>query len=306
MSQREDVLFCEIAITSGLVSKDTAKKVLAFCNKQEKGSGRRPLIGAVFTKYKVLQAQDVQRIYDAVGKRTGRAVGAQRVVESKPKRRKVKARAAPPRKVDPAILWQGIGGIVVLAVVLVGMVWILTKDSGAPDKVVVIDPVYGAGERETAGGDPESERPSTQPTQPTQPTQAQELTPDGLHKVSLRIADARSLAGDDAAGALQRLVTLREDLEKRQYVPPQRLLDAIESLEEKARKQEPDALSSVETGDMPAEAGDIPAEAGDIPAEAGDTEESDAPADEPAAQSKDTGDADYDDLLREFEETDEE
>jgi len=246
MSQREDVLFCEIAITSGLVSKEAAKKVLAFCNKQEKEAGRRPLIGAVFTKYKILQTQDVQRVYDAVRKRTGRAVGAQRVVERKPKRGRSKARAAPPRKVDPKILWQGIGGMVVLAVVLFGMIWILTRGSDTPDRVM--PPVDASSTRETPGKGLGDDPASTVPPEP------KELSSDQLHKVSLSIGDAKSLAGDDPAGALRVLENLREKLEKQNYILPQTLLDALLRLEEKAKQQD----SSEGVTESPAASADEP------------------------------------------------
>lgn len=273
-------MFCEIAITSGLVSKDAAKKVLAFCNKQEKEAGRRPLIGAVFTKYKILQTQDVQRIYEALQKRTGRAVGAQKAVERKPRRGKSKPRAAPPRKVDPKILWQGVGGIVVLAAVLFGMVWILTRESGSPKTVVLVDPAGAPGSL----GSPD-EGLEDDPQLPVS-LGPKELSPEQLHEVRLKIGDARSVAGDDAIGAFKLLESLSEELESKNYLLPETLLAALLQLEEKANRQSSGVAPSQE-----------------VPEPRADVEEV---AEEPSEEPEKTADEELDELLEEFGESEEE
>ena len=71
MSRQQDILFCKIAIQSGLVSQDNAQKCLALADRREKESNRRPMIGALFTKHNLLTTADVQRLNGAVAKRLG-------------------------------------------------------------------------------------------------------------------------------------------------------------------------------------------------------------------------------------------
>ena len=74
MSQKQDLLFCKIAIANGRVSEDQAKKCLAIANKREQETGRRPTIGSVFSKYNLMGKQEVKFVYEAVQKRTGMPV----------------------------------------------------------------------------------------------------------------------------------------------------------------------------------------------------------------------------------------
>ena len=71
MSQKQDLLFCKIAISNGRVTQDQAKKCLAIANKRELETGRRPTIGSVFSKYNLMRKQEVQAVYEAIAKRTG-------------------------------------------------------------------------------------------------------------------------------------------------------------------------------------------------------------------------------------------
>ena len=68
MSQQEDLLFCKIAIQSGLVGQEDARRCLSFSQKLESQGKPRPRIGAVFFKAKILSQQDIQRIYQTVQK----------------------------------------------------------------------------------------------------------------------------------------------------------------------------------------------------------------------------------------------
>src|SRR2546426_4065790 len=134
MSQKEDVIFCKIAITNGLVTEEQAQKVLSICQKRENEQGRRPPIGDVFAKYNLMKSQDVRRIYEAVSKRTGKPVpqssSAGRGNGKTTTIRKTGATTARFRRsglaserepkasrgIDPTTLWMGIsGGVVFVA-----------------------------------------------------------------------------------------------------------------------------------------------------------------------------------------------
>ena len=75
MSRETDVLFCKIAINAGLVSAENAQQVIAFCNKREQDTGRRPLVGTVFVKNQLLTAEP-SRSFDE--SKEGPDSGAQR------------------------------------------------------------------------------------------------------------------------------------------------------------------------------------------------------------------------------------
>src|SRR5262245_45640274 len=82
MAQKDDVLFCKIAIQNGLVTAENAQKVLALCDKREREAGRRPPIGAVFSKYNLMRSRDVEVIYEAVRKRSGGGTGSSTVTRT--------------------------------------------------------------------------------------------------------------------------------------------------------------------------------------------------------------------------------
>ena len=71
MSKQEELLFCKIAIETGRVSEDEARRCLAYANKLEASGQARPRMGTVFVKAKLLGQQDVQRIYQAMQRRQG-------------------------------------------------------------------------------------------------------------------------------------------------------------------------------------------------------------------------------------------
>lgn len=128
MGRQEDILFCKIAISTGLVSPENAQKCLAICDKREKEGGRRPAVGPVMAKHNLISQEDVRRITQAVNKRLGRTEQPVRGGRAKGKakgkggggaRRGRRGDVAPARKVDPSTLWMGIGmGVVFIGVIL--------------------------------------------------------------------------------------------------------------------------------------------------------------------------------------------
>jgi len=141
MSREQDILFCKIAISTGIVSQAQAQKCLALCEKREKEGKRRPMVGALCSKYKLMSPADVQRVYTAVNKRLGASGGrsAGPTTDGKPRsqrgsrrgrrrgstRRKTTAR----RKLDRNTLVVGGGFGLVFVAVLVTIVMMYVKSS---------------------------------------------------------------------------------------------------------------------------------------------------------------------------------
>lgn len=144
-------MFCKIAVANGMVTEEQAKKCLAIANKREQETGRRPQVGAIFSKYNLLRRQDVQMVYDAVNKRLaasgGGASGRIGVVKGAanaragaiPATARGREAAVRPRgrrgygyagreerevarKVDPTTLWVGIAFGVIFVGIVIGIV----------------------------------------------------------------------------------------------------------------------------------------------------------------------------------------
>src|SRR5262245_30591182 len=69
MGREQDLLFCQIAISTKKVSQEAAQKCLALANRFEAEGKRRPQVGEIFLKNNLLTDQDVLRINGAVQKR---------------------------------------------------------------------------------------------------------------------------------------------------------------------------------------------------------------------------------------------
>ncbi len=125
MSKSHDLLFCKVAMTAGMVTQQQAQKVLALVDRREQETGRRPMIGAVFSKYQILTPQEVQRVTEAVRKRAGDSVvaGARGAGGGSGRGRSGgKPRGRPKKKkkpIDQQTLMMGVGfGVVFLGVVV--------------------------------------------------------------------------------------------------------------------------------------------------------------------------------------------
>ncbi len=222
MSAREDILFCKIAITSGLVKEVDAQKILSICEKRERETGRRPMIGAVFEKYNLLQKQDVQRVYQAIQKRTGQAAGAERVTQQARSRgvgsRKQAAPGKARGKVDQQTLVMGIGSIVVVLGILGFMILKLMEPKAGTEAVVVPAPGVVAGTT-GAAAKPEPRGPVDAPK-------------ERIGEVHLIVSDQRALNTENPAAGLKKLLEEKTKLEQSGYNLPQQLIDAIKDFEE--------------------------------------------------------------------------
>ena len=127
MSQKQDLLFCKIAISNGRVTQDQAKKCLAIANKRELETGRRPTIGSVFSKYNLMRKQEVQAVYEAIAKRTGMPIPQMGGAPSKGAVARTGGRGrkpsfaddAPARRVDPNTLALGVAfGVIFLGIII--------------------------------------------------------------------------------------------------------------------------------------------------------------------------------------------
>ncbi len=295
MSQKEDVLFCKIAILNGLVTEVDAQKVLALCDKREREAGRRPLIGPVFTKYNLLKQQDVQKVYDALRKRTGGAVGAERVTAAARGKggAALKRRAEPvkaKRPIDPTTLWMGVGGMVVFLGILFAMLYIVMKPDPRTSSAA-IHPLDSDGSG-SAGSKAAAKKAAPVRREPV------EAPKDYIHELKQLISDLRAEKADAPAEALKLLDAERKKCEDKSYILPKDLLDAVADFQERARE----AGATAGGGAPAAAAGTAPA-AGAVPAPGGAPAPGAAPGPAeavPAAKPDEPAqDADIDNLLEE-------
>jgi hypothetical protein len=252
MPRKEEVLFCKIAISNGFVTQEQAQKVLGLCDKREEETGRRPMIGAVFTKYNLMQTPEVQKIYAAVEKRLGTSM-APKVTSAKgkgpgskgarPARGSVVDRTAKPaRAVDPQTLWMGIGAIVLFFGIVVALV-IMVMTPSAAEKAKAQEAAKLAAAASGGGTSGGSSKVASVPVpgggtgSAAVPSGAKrELPPDLQSQVNAIINDARSESGNPTMG-LGSLRRMESQLRTQAYEAPQKLLDAIKEFEDLVKKE---------------------------------------------------------------------
>lgn len=247
MSRKEDLVFCKIAIANGLLTQEAAQKALAFCDKREIETGRRPLIGAVLTKYKLLRNEDVRKITAAVEKRLGTPTRAQ--LRAAPAGRKGARRAAskldprskPARPIDPQTLWLGIGGMVAFVAIL----------------GVIVALLISQGERQTKASPGASSASSAPPPEPPRlpgaeapgapsagvskaapaPKPVSRELPEGvMHDLDQTLAAALDLKYVDPERGLASLERAEKQLRDKGYEPPAKLLERIVELRDAVKE----------------------------------------------------------------------
>ena len=144
MTKEEDLLFCQIAIQTGMVNQDDAKKCLSLAQKLENEGKRRPSIGAIFVKTNLISQPNVQKLQQAVQKRQqvggataargagrrGGVRGGRRARGDEPEARR---RAMPKRggggrrRVSQGTAWLYIGSGVVFLVLIISMGYMLVR-----------------------------------------------------------------------------------------------------------------------------------------------------------------------------------
>ncbi len=238
MSQKQDLLFCKIAISNGRVTQDQAKKCLAIANKREVETGRRPSIGSVFSKYNLMRKQEVNAIYEAIAKRTGIAppsVGAPAAGGGGRAPSQLASRGGKPsfaddrpRRVDPNTLWLGVAFGVIFLGIVVGLVWMFVSHQGedpeekktaktgaaatAGANPGVQDPAAGAGATGAAGTGAAG---TSGATTPAAPVKAAVMNESDRLRIRQYLSDARQTSLVDAARALSSLQKLEREIEKK-------------------------------------------------------------------------------------------
>jgi len=254
MSQKQDLLFCKIAIANGRVSEDQAKKCLAIANKREQETGRRPTIGSVFSKYNLMGKQEVKFVYEAVYKRTGMpapmagapAAGAPAAGGGRGGRPRKPSFAdeARQRRVDPNVLWLGVAfGVIFLGIVVALVVMFVTHsgpdkpgEGGAP---AIAAPAGAAGTPAgtaaggagapagtAAGGAAGAAAGGAPGTAPAAPAGMSE---DHRRLIRQRLTDARHASLTDAVKALGMLNTLKSAIDDKKIVVDPGLMNELNS-----------------------------------------------------------------------------
>ena len=238
MSQKQDLLFCKIAITNGRVTQDQAKKCLAIAKKRELETGRRPTVGSVFSKYNLMRKQEVQAVYEAIAKRTGMPIpqaggapGKGSVARAGGKGRKPSfADDAPSRRVDPNTLALGIAfGVIFLGIIIFLVVMFISGPS-KPEKPGGDAPAVAGSTGETGTGSasgppvagtagaPATGQGGTPGTAPAAPA---EMRPDQKRVIVQKLADARHASLTNTEQALSMLIQLKTAItEKKVFVEP--------------------------------------------------------------------------------------
>ncbi|MBI4585957.1 MAG: hypothetical protein HY717_18255 [Planctomycetes bacterium] len=144
MKTPEDLLFCKIAIQSGLLTEEGAKRGLALASKLEAEGKPRPKIGALLVKINLLSPQNAQRIYGAIQKRLAaqgapaaparrtagaKAGGGEAGLAARTGRLHGEDRAARRKAIDPTTLWLGIGSGVVFVIAVIIMLVLVLNDA---------------------------------------------------------------------------------------------------------------------------------------------------------------------------------
>jgi len=277
MPSKEDLLFCKIAVMNGLVSETNAKKVLALVDKREKDNGRRPFIGAVFTKYNLMRTPDVEKVLEAVKKRspggTTSAVSrssVRRSSVSKSGRRpraqttRVESKAVKSEKrMDPATMWIGIGALVVCVGIVLTIVFLVATGnkhgkSGAPSTAAVgkDKEADDAAERlkKLTAAPQKSAAAAQAPVEAAKPALKTEI-PETIRQ---DIGESIRLAMDmDPAQGLALLEGKKSELTAGNYVVPQTLEDAIKNRREMAGEAPQTAPPAQDAAPAPP-AGDAP------------------------------------------------
>jgi len=270
MPSKEDLLFCKIAVMNGLVSETNAKKVLALVDKREKDNGRRPFIGAVFTKYNLMRTPDVEKVLEAVKKRSGGTTSA--VSKSSVRRSSVSKSGRRPRaqttrveskavkgekRMDPATMWIGIGALVVCVGIVLTIVFLVASGGGhkggAPKTAAVAKDKEAeeAAERlkKLTAAPTKGTAAAAAPVEATKPALKTELPETIRQEVHDEISDAMSI---EPAQGLVLLEARKQKLVAENYVVPQNLEDAIKNRRE-AVGESPlqDAAPTPPAGDAP-------------------------------------------------------
>ena len=243
MSQKQDLLFCKIAISNGRVTQDQAKKCLAIANKRELETGRRPSIGAVFSKYNLMRKQEVNAIYEAIAKRTGIAppsAGAPAAGAGKGGSQLAARGSKPsfaddrPRRVDPNTLWLGVAFGVIFLGIVIGLVWMFVSHQVEdPAEKKKTAKTGGPGTEATAGATPGGQNPAaggsgtagatagagtgaaTGATPGAAPVKAAVMNDSDRLRIRQYLSDARQTSLVDAARALSSLQKLEREIAKK-------------------------------------------------------------------------------------------
>jgi hypothetical protein len=256
MSRQEDREFCKIAIQTGSVSEDDAKRCLSYANKVESAGQPRPRVGTVFVKAKLLGQQDVRRIYEALQKRQGQAVGGggaavaradphrrQRSADRKSPQRELRRSSSGQKRVSQTAMVFSVISLVAL-VIMVGVMGALFYASSSNKEPVTPKTASTPMEPETEGSIEKEAKVAA----------ANAVNPEMLNRLKqeLRqaIHDARSFVRDDRYGlALSRLKAF--DSQNSTYLSREPFLELRRSLtqeigeiEEKIGKEFEDSLAA--------------------------------------------------------------
>ena len=253
MTKEEDLLFCQIAIQTGMVNQDDAKKCLSLAQKLENEGKRRPSIGAIFVKTNLISQPNVQKLQQAVRKRQqvggataargagrrGGVRGGRRARGDEPEARR---RAMPKRggggrrRVSQGTAWLYIGSGVVFLVLIISMGYMLVraaqKGAGTGGDAPTVTDSGGAG----TSVPPPTVKPIEKPVSRRMDRDSdtfKEFAND--HRFAL--TDSKQFMGDgmygQALSLLRRVLSAKEPYYQREPELRQKIEEEIEKVEKK-------------------------------------------------------------------------
>ncbi len=235
MSREADILFCKIAITAGMVSEQQAQKVLAFVEKKERETGRRPIVAAVFTKHQLMTTEQVQKVKAAVAKRTGapsavhRPAPAKRPAGGGAGRRRERGKPAR-RPVDQQTLIMGAGFGVVFVGVLITIFYLYLVSGGSRGSEV-----SSAGSTPTPTEVSAEKRMGITPKDKSPPVpEDKELPRDIVLDISQRMSDILTDRIDNPARARTAFLAVKDFIDERRrqgYIIPEDIESRLREME---------------------------------------------------------------------------
>ena len=204
-----------------MVSQQQAQKVLAFVDKRQQETGRRPIVAAVFTKHQLMTTQQVQKVKAAVAKRLGEAAPLHQPLSPRRTggggrgRRRGREKSGK-RPIDQQTLVMGAGFGVVFVGVLITIIYLYLIGDGS-----VVSSTESSQTATQQGIQIDSEPQIELPPVP----EDKDLPREHIQQINERLSDVQLDRIDNPARARKTFQNVKEFIEERRgrgyIIPPE-------------------------------------------------------------------------------------
>lgn len=262
MSRETDVLFCKIAINAGLVSAENAQQVIAFCNKREQDTGRRPLVGTVFAKNQLLTAEQVNKVNEVLARRTGVPVGRSTSRRKGPirapsggkrkagsKQARQRQRVQKRRPLDRRARTMGVGFSLIFLSVVVAIVWLYYRNANDSETA----------EQQAVNAVTERDKPRKEEKQRPKEKKVvlRDLPEDSQEELNFYLIDLKRSTIDNSENAWSLLEQVEGDIaeyQKQGFAVPEHIRQGLEETRASLQKSEGEGVTEEVTESQPVEA----------------------------------------------------